>query len=35
MWETCIAQEAAGAGSVKSVQVKGKDSDWTGLNNIW
>ncbi len=31
----CHAQDAAGRGSIKLVQVKGADSGWQSLNNVW
>ncbi len=30
----CV-QDAAGRGSVKLVQIKGSNSDWESLNNVW
>ena len=30
-----ILQTNGGSGGVRSVQVKGPNSGWTGLNNIW
>ncbi len=29
------AQDVANRGSVKLVQVKGPDTDWETLNNVW
>ncbi len=31
----CHGQDAAGRGSVKLVQVKGSNSDWESMNNVW
>ena len=31
----CIPQDAANRGSVQSVQVKGPDTAWQDLNNVW
>lgn len=32
MWH---AQDAAGRGAVKLVQVKGPNTDWESMNNVW
>ena len=31
----CLVQDAANRGSVKNVQVKGSNSNWETLNNVW
>ena len=31
----CLVQDAANRGSVKNVQIKGSNSNWQTLNNVW
>lgn len=31
----CCVQDAAGSGAVKLVQIKGTNSNWQSLNNVW
>lgn len=35
VWGSGCEQDAAGRGAVKLVQVKGPNTDWESMNNVW
>ena len=34
-WRLCTLQTAGGSGAISAVQIKGSNSDWTGLHNLY
>ena len=34
-WLLCTLQTAGGSGAISAVQIKGSNSDWTGLHNLY